>query len=439
MREIILVVDVSGRYAQITARRIREREVYCEVVKLEDLISSVETKNPVGIVLTGDKELYDSYSEELKLQLIAYDIPTLAIGAAAVKYAGTKYPFKISTANPELLGEAAMDEVHEFLYETCSCIGEYTPEVFAKETVVRLKEELKNSKVICALSGGVDSTVTAVLLHKAIGSNLTNIFVDNGLLRKDEGKSVISMLKDSFKMNIVHVSAQERFLSALKGITDPEQKRMIIGSLYIDIFKEEAEKIGDISYLGQGTIYTDVLESGKDGASNIKSHHNVGGLPQDLEFDLVEPVRYLFKNEVRDVGAAIGLPESFVKRQSFPGPGLGVRCLGELTVERLDVLRECDAIVREELEKTNLPLMRMQYFAVLPNLKSVGVIDGERTYLETVAIRAIHSMDLLTADYVRIPYEVLDIITERIFATVPQINRVVLDISPKPPSTIEWE
>jgi len=439
MREIVLIVDVSKQYAQITARRVREREVYCEVVNLEDLFLEIEEKNPVGIVLTGREGFADFYTEELKDRLIECDIPTLAIGAAAESYTGTTYPFRVAEANPSLMGEAAKDEIYEFLYETCGCIGGYSLGDFAEETIERLKKEIGDKKVICALSGGVDSTVSAVLLHKAIGTNLTNVFVDTGLMRKDEGKSVLAMLAESFDMNIVHVEAQDRFLGELKGVTDPEQKRKIIGSLYIDIFKEEAAKIGDISLLGQGTIYSDVLESGLDGAKNIKSHHNVGGLPENLPFDLVEPVRFLFKDEVRRVGAAIGLPESFVKRQSFPGPGLGVRCLGELTVERLDVLRECDAIVREELEKTDLPLMRMQYFAILPNLKSVGIVNGARTYLETVAIRAIHSIDLISADYVRIPYEVLDTITNRIISTVPQINRVVFDISPKPPATIEWE
>ena len=439
MREVVFIVDVSGQYAQVTARRIREREVYCEVVDLDKVKDSIALHRPVGIVLTGDDNCKELYTNGFRDYLIHADIPTLAIGAAAAAYEGLSYPFIISLAPASLMGEAAMDEVSAFLYETCGCIGEYTPADFANETIERLKEEIKDKKVICGLSGGVDSTVSAVMLHKAIGNNLTNIFVDNGLLRKDEGKNVIQMLKDSFDMNIIHVHAEDRFLEKLKGITVPAEKRMIIGALYIDIFREEAEKLGDINLLAQGTIYTDVLESGHDGAKSIKMHHNVGGLPKNLPFELVEPVRYLFKDEVRRVGVSLGLPEAFTKRQSFPGPGLGVRCLGELSKERLDVLRECDAIVREEIEKTNLPIERMQYFAVLPNLLSVGVEEGAGTYLETVAIRAIQSIDLMTADYVRIPYDVLDTISNRIISNIPQINRVVLDISPKPPSTIEWE
>lgn len=439
MRELILIVDVSSRYAQITARRIREREVYCEVVKPDELIAAIDERKPIGIVLTGNEDDSSSYTEELQNILLEKDIPVFAIGAAARAFSGLTYPFKISSSLPTLAGEAAADEVYEFLYEMIGCVGDYTPADFAAETIERLRDEIGDRKVICALSGGVDSTVSAVLLHKAIGDNLTNVFVDTGLLRKDEGKNVLALLRKSFDMKVISIEAQDRFLSELKGVTDPELKRKIIGSLYIDIFNEQAHILGDISFLGQGTIYSDVLESGFDGAQNVKSHHNVGGLPERLPFELVEPVRYLFKDEVRNVGMAIGLPESFVKRQSFPGPGLGVRCLGELTVERLNILRECDAIVREELEKTDLPFMRMQYFAVLPNLLSVGISGDARTYLETVAIRAIHSVDLITADYVRIPYEVLDIITERIFSTVPEVNRVVLDISPKPPSTIEWE
>ena len=439
MKELILIADASRKYAQITARRIRERDVYCEVVALEKLLESIEAEKPVGIVLTGSEEHTGSFSGEMKSKLLSYDIPILAIGAAAAAYESAVYPFRISSANPSLLGEAAMDEVADFLFELCGCTGNYTAVDFVNDKVKELQEEIGDKKVICGLSGGIDSTVSAVLIHQAIGKNLKNILVDTGLMRKNECKKVMAVLSNSFEMDVVLVEAQDRFLEALKGVTDPEQKRKIIGSLYIDIFREEADKIGDIDYLAQGTIYSDVLESGVDGAGSVKSHHNVGGLPAHVPFKLVEPVRFLFKDEVRRVGAALGLPESFVRRQSFPGPGLGIRCLGELTKERLDILRECDAIVTEELEKTDLPLLRMQYFAILPNLRSVGVIDGNRTYLETVAIRAIYSLDMVTADYVRIPYDVLDIITGRITSTVPQINRVVLDISPKPPSAIEWE
>ena len=438
MREVVLIVDVSGQFAQITARRIREREVYCEVVKVEELYETIKEMKPIGIVLTGSDKNIGSYTVEIKEELKKYDIPVLAIGAAAEVFKEESYPFTIASANPSLIGEAAMDEVHDFLL-AIGARGDYTPIDFANETIKSLKEKIGDKKVICGLSGGVDSTVSAVLLHKAIGKNLTNILVDTGLMRKDECKNVLALLKDSFDMNVNLVNAEDRFLTALKGVTDPEQKRKIIGSLYIDIFKEEAEKVGDVSYLAQGTIYSDVLESGLDGASSVKSHHNVGGLPKQLPFELVEPIRFLFKDEVRRVGAALGLPESFVRRQAFPGPGLGVRCLGELTKERLDILRECDAIVREELEKTDLPLAKMQYFAILPDLKSVGVIEGARTYLETVAIRAISSSDMVTAGYVRIPYDILDKISERIFTDVKEINRVVLDISKKPPSTIEWE
>lgn len=312
-------------------------------------------------------------------------------------------------------------------------------ENFIEENIAQIKKTAGDKNVICALSGGVDSSVAALLVHKAIGSRLTCIFVDHGLLRKDEGDQVEEIFKKRFDMNLIRVNAEDRFLDKLKGVSDPERKRKIIGEEFIRVFEEEADKLGKIDFLVQGTIYPDVVESGTKTAAVIKSHHNVGGLPEDMRFKLIEPLRTLYKDEVRIVGLKLGLPEDLVWRQPFPGPGLGIRVLGEVTKEKLHIVRESDSILREEIKKAGLERSIWQYFTALPNIRSVGVKGDERTYSHTVVIRAVVSSDAMTADWARIPYEVLDKISSRIVNEVEYVNRIVYDITSKPPSTIEWE
>ncbi|GAA0071414.1 glutamine-hydrolyzing GMP synthase [Clostridium sardiniense] len=329
--------------------------------------------------------------------------------------------------------------IQNFLHEICGLESLWTMASFAEDKIKEIKELVGDRKVLCALSGGVDSSVAAMIVHKAIGHNLTCIFVDHGLLRKDEGDTVERVFKKEFDMNIIRVNAQDRFLGKLKGVSDPETKRKIIGEEFIRVFEEEAKKVGDIDYLVQGTIYPDIVESGTDTSAVIKSHHNVGGLPEDMEFDLIEPLRELFKDEVRAVGEELGIPHKLVWRQPFPGPGLAIRVLGDITEEKLEIVREADAIFREEIANANLDETIWQYFACLPNIKSVGVMGDERTYCHTIALRAVTSSDAMTSEWARIPYDLLDLVSRRIVNEVPGVNRIVYDITSKPPATIEWE
>ncbi len=330
--------------------------------------------------------------------------------------------------------------IHNFLFNICGCKGDWVISSFVDESIKKLKEKIGDKKALCALSGGVDSSVAAVLLSKAIGKNLTCIFVDHGLLRKNEGDEVEQIFRDQFDINLIRVNAKDRFLAKLAGVTDPETKRKIIGEEFIRVFEEEAKKIGTVDFLVQGTIYPDVIESGLGKSSVIKSHHNVGGLPDYVDFkEVVEPLRDLFKDEVRKTGLELGIPENLVFRQPFPGPGLAIRIIGDITEDKLNILKEADSIFREEIANCGLHKSINQYFAVLTNLKSVGVMGDERTYDYTVALRAVETTDFMTGVWSKIPYEILEKVSSRIVNEVKHVNRVVYDITSKPPATIEWE
>ncbi|MBC6314071.1 glutamine-hydrolyzing GMP synthase [Listeria grandensis] len=326
-----------------------------------------------------------------------------------------------------------------FALNICGCKGDWTMENFIDVEVAKIREQVGDKKVLLALSGGVDSSVVGVLIHKAIGDQLTCIFVDHGLLRKGEAEQVMETLYGDFNMNIIKVDAKERFMTKLAGVSDPEQKRKTIGNEFIYVFDDEATKLDGVEFLAQGTLYTDIIESGTATAQTIKSHHNVGGLPEDMQFQLIEPLNTLFKDEVRALGLELGMPEAIVWRQPFPGPGLGIRVLGEITEEKLEIVRDSDYILREEIKNAGLDREIWQYFTALPNIRSVGVMGDGRTYDHTVVIRAVTSIDGMTADWARIPWEVLELISTRIVNEVAHVNRVVYDITSKPPATVEWE
>ena len=334
-----------------------------------------------------------------------------------------------------------MDVLKNFLYDLADAPPAWTPAAVIEEQVERIRAQVGRERVLCALSGGVDSAVAALLVHKAVGDQLTCVFVDHGMMRKNEAEQVVEMFGDHFHVPLVHVQAQDRFLDLLAGVEEPEQKRKIIGREFIRVFEDEAGKLGDVRWLVQGTLYSDVIESGgtEGVAATIKSHHNVGGLPDDMQMKLVEPLRLLFKDEVRRVGEELGMPERMVWRQPFPGPGLGIRIIGEVTRERLAILRDADSILLEEVRRAGLYRDLWQSFAVLPAIRSVGVQGDERTYGYPIVIRAVTSDDAMTADWARLPYDLLETISARIVNEIPGVNRVVLDVTSKPPATIEWE
>jgi GMP synthase (glutamine-hydrolysing) len=329
--------------------------------------------------------------------------------------------------------------IRRFLFEVCGCRGDWSASSVIEDPVEVIRKQVGEGRALCALSGGVDSSVAAALVHRAVGERLTCVFVNHGLLRQGEAEQVQQTFGSLLKVNLVYVDASRRFLSKLAGVEDPEKKRKIIGHEFIRVFEEEARKLGQVDYLVQGTVYPDVIESGSETAAVIKSHHNVGGLPEDMELELVEPLRFLFKDEVRRVGEELGLPQEVVWRQPFPGPGLAVRILGPVSADKLAILRQADAIVTGEIGRAGLAREVWQYFAVLPSMKSVGVMGDERTYAYPIILRAVTSEDAMTADWARLPYEVLERISTRIVNEVPHVNRVVYDITAKPPGTIEWE
>ena len=401
----------------------------------------LKTKNSVLFSGTGESfECWMSHTvtvntlpEGFSATSVTNECPIASMENAAQKLYAVQF-------HPEVTHtEFGFKILENFLFKICSLKGDWSMKSFVQSKIQEISETVGNKKVLCALSGGVDSSVAAVLVSKAVGSSLTCIFVDHGLMRKNEADSVERVFRENFDMNFIRVNAEERFLAKLSGVTDPETKRKIIGAEFIRVFEEEAAKLDDIEFLLQGTIYPDVVESGVNNSAVIKSHHNVGGLPEDMNFTLLEPLRELFKDEVRRVGRELGISEEIVSRQPFPGPGLGIRVIGEITKEKLDILREADWIFREELEKSRYKDEIWQYFAVLPGNKTVGVMGDERTYNYTVALRAVTSQDAMTADWARIDLETLADISNRIVNEVDNVNRVVYDITSKPPSTIEWE
>jgi len=426
-QDTIIVIDLGSTENSDLARYIRSLGVYSEILPHDIDVDKVD-KSVKGIILNGGmNRIVDGEMVDVDPKLYDLEIPVLSIDHPTSK---ADLIFKEKPTD---------DEIKSFVFDKCQADPTWNVENFIESEVKRIQDEVKDKKVLLALSGGVDSSVVAALLIKAIGKQLVCVHVNNGLMRKDESESVLKVFKPMLEENLIYVDAEDRFLSKLEGVSDPEKKRKIIGNEFVYIFDEESNKLEGIDYLAQGTIYSDVVESGTKTSKGVKSHHNVGGLPEDMTFKLIEPMASLFKDEVRACGLALGLSEDMVFRQPFPGPGLGVRVLGAITKDRLEAVRESDAILREEFKNYGLNKKVWQYFTVVPDFKSVGVRDGHRTYAYPVIIRAVNAVDGMTATIEEIDYEVLHKVTDRILNEVPHVNRVLYDLSPKPVATIEWE
>lgn len=424
-----LVSNHFGGQSEKTAERNYSQESI-KVDTTKPLFSEQLTEQQVWLS-NGDRVVqlpagFESYAGGAACEIAA-------IGHAEKNIYGVQYHPEVASS------ENGQELLRHFVLTICNVKGDWTMAKFVDIEVEKIRATVGDKKVLCALSGGVDSSVVAALIHRAIGEQLTCMFVDHGLLRKGEADSVVETFSGKFNMNFIKIDARERFLNKLKGVSDPEQKRKIIGNEFIYVFDDEAAKLDGIDYLAQGTIYADVIESGTSTNEVIKSHHNVGGLPEDMEFQLIEPLTALFKDEVRLLGLELGLPEEIVWRQPFPGPGLGIRVLGEITEEKLEIVRESDWILRDEIKKAGLERDIWQYFTVLPDIRSVGVRDEKRTYDYAIGIRAVTSVDGMTSDWAKIPWDVLQKISARITKEVPHINRVLYDVTSKPPATIEWE
>ena len=429
-RDVIAILDFGSSDNSGIARAVRKAGVYSEIIAHDTTLA--ELKNIPGlkglIYNGGPNRAFEGQELIADPDVLAWDIPKLAVGC----------PFTVSGVNAPSWNGREREMIDSFIDEA-QITRNWSMEGFIEDQIAALRAQIGDKKVLLALSGGVDSSVVAALLLRAIGDQLTCVHVNHGLLRRGEPEQVIRVFKQEMGANLIYVDAVDRFLDKLAGVSDPEKKRKIIGAEVIRVFEEEARKLSDITFLGQGTIYPDILESGTKTAKNIKSHHNVGGLPEDLKFELVEPLKQLFKDEVRAVGEALGLPHSMVYRQPFPGPGLGVRCVGAITRERLEQVRESDAILREEFANAHLDQTVWQYFTIVPDIRSTGVRNHERCWERPVIIRAVNTQDAITASIEEIPYAILHKITNRIVNEVPGVNRVLYDLSPKPVATIEWE
>lgn len=403
-------------------------------------ITVVDKDNALFADLPAKQSVWMSHGDRVTETPAGFHVVATSKNCPIAAIADDERQFYALQFHPEVRNsEYGLDILKHFTFDVCGAKKNWSMDDFIDLQVDAIRQEVGDKKVILGLSGGVDSSVTAVLLHRAIGNQLTCIFVDHGLLRKNEAQQVMDALNRDLGVNIIKVDAADRFLTKLKGVTDPEKKRKIIGNEFIQVFNEEAQKLHDVDFLAQGTLYTDVIESGTDTAQTIKSHHNVGGLPKDMHFKLIEPLRSLFKDETRELGEKLGIPHDLVWRQPFPGPGLGIRVLGEITPEKLRIVRESDAILRDEIKKAGLQEKIWQYFTVVPGIQSVGVMGDQRTYDYAVGIRAVTSIDGMTADFARIPWDVLQKISVRIVNEVDHVNRILYDVTSKPPSTIEWE
>ena len=433
-QDMIVILDLGSHENTVVARAIRALGVYSEIYPHDITVEELKAlPNVKGIVINGGpNNVIDGVEIDVNHDIYNAGIPVIAAGHEKA-LCEVKLPAFTSDE------EAAKVALKNFVFETCKAEANWNMANFVNDQVELVRRQVGDKKVLLALSGGVDSSVVAALLLKAIGNNLVCVHVNHGLMRKGESENVVEVFRNQLCANLIYVDATERFLSKLDGVADPEQKRKIIGGEFIRVFEEEARKLDGIDFLGQGTIYPDIIESGTKTAKMVKSHHNVGGLPEDLQFALVEPLKQLFKDEVRACGLELGLPYEMVYRQPFPGPGLGVRCLGAITRDRLEAVRESDAILREEFAKVGLDKKVWQYFTAVPDFKSVGVKNNARSFDWTVIIRAVNTVDAMTATIEPIDWDVLQQITARILAEVPNVNRVCYDLSPKPSATIEWE
>ncbi len=433
-QDMIVILDLGSHENTVVARAIRALGVYSEIYPHDITVEELKAlPNVKGVVINGGpNNVIDGVEIDVNHAIYNAGIPVIAAGHAKA-LCEVKLPEFTSDE------EAAKAALKDFVFETCKAEANWNMANFVNDQVELVRRQVGDRKVLLALSGGVDSSVVAALLLKAIGSNLVCVHVNHGLMRKGESENVVEVFRNQLCANLIYVDATERFLTRLDGVADPEQKRKIIGGEFIRVFEEEARKLDGIDFLGQGTIYPDIIESGTKTAKMVKSHHNVGGLPDDLQFELVEPLKQLFKDEVRACGLELGLPYEMVYRQPFPGPGLGVRCLGAITRDRLEAVRESDAILREEFAKAGLDKKVWQYFTAVPDFKSVGVKNNARSFDWTVIIRAVNTIDAMTATIEPIDWDVLQHITARILAEVPNVNRVCYDLSPKPSATIEWE